>query len=67
MGVGIRKVAVGCDHYSASPFPVEFRELFHDGPSVCTIQIPGRFIRQYNGRVIDEGSGDGGTLHLSTR
>lgn len=60
---------VGCvsDHDDGLALSVELCEEIHDLASCDGVEIPGWFIREDDLRVIEEGTGDGDALLLSSR
>ena len=53
-------------HHHHQSVPGDFLQQFHDLNTGFRIQCAGGFVSQQDIRVIDQGSGDGHTLHLAT-
>jgi hypothetical protein len=58
---------VMCYHHNRPPGSVEITKAFHDAFAGATVEGTGRFIGEYQDRVIDESSSNGDTLLLTAR
>ena len=56
---------VGHDHYGHAVVGVELPEYFHYGVRCLAVQISGRLVGNYKGRIGDQASGYGHALFLS--
>ena len=56
---------VVCDHDDCEPCPVEVIEHVEDVAAGFGVEVAGRFVCEEEGRFVDEGAGDGDTLHLA--
>lgn len=60
-------LVVGHQDHRRTRFPVQLFEQLDDACPCRTVEVPCRFVREKDTRVIDEGTGDSDALLLSTR
>ena len=58
---------MGDYHYCRTELAVNLMKDAGDGPTVCRVQVAGRFVSQQYARAIDDGSADGDSLGLPAR